>query len=462
MFLDIDKKNQDAIAAIDDSKQSVTYGDLCIFSGEFARNVASRSLIVIFAQNSIGSLMGYVAALSTKIVPLILSANTDRELYEHLIEKYAPQYIWLPESMYRNFEGKTLFSKYNYVLMQVASYSPPLYKELSLLLPTSGSTGSPKLVRHSYRNIEANARNVAALFGLTKNEIPVVVLPMHYTMGLSVITSHLWVGAKLFISSKSLMDRSFWADLKKYKVSSFTGVPFSYEIMDKLHFFRMEFPDLKIITQGGGKLNSELFKKCSEYAIQTNKKFIPTYGQTEGTARMAFLKPEKAIDKIGSIGQAIPNGTLSVMDSEGVETTEGEAIGEMIYRGENVTLGYALCKEDLQKGDVNNGILHTGDIVRRDSEGFYFVIGRMKRFLKIFGLRVGLDEVEYLVKSNFDTDCVCGGSDEILEVRITNREIVNVVQTFIMEKTKLFHKNIKVIAVESIERNEAGKVVLNK
>ena len=177
---------------------------------------------------------------------------------------------------------------------------------------------------------------------------------------------------------------------------------------------------------------------------------------------MAFLKPERAVDKIGSIGQAIPNGTLSIIDSEGVETTEGEAIGEMIYRGENVTLGYAVCKEDLQKGDDNNGILHTGDIVRRDSEGFYFIVGRMKRFLKIFGLRIGLDEVEYLVKSNFNTDCVCSGSDDFLEIRITNREIENAVQAFIMEKTKLFHKNIRVITVESIERNETGKVVLNK
>ncbi|RGD54882.1 o-succinylbenzoate--CoA ligase [Bacteroides sp. AM07-18] len=462
MFLDIDKKPQDRVAAIDDSKQSVTYGELCAFSEEFEQSVISRSLIVIFAQNSIGSLMGYVASLSAKIVPLILSANTDRELYEQLIEKYAPQYIWSPESMCDNFKGERLFSKCNYVLMKVASCSPPLYKELSLLLPTSGSTGSPKLVRHSYRNIEANAHNVAMLFGLTKNEIPVVALPMHYTMGLSVITSHLLVGAKLFISSKSLMDRSFWSDLKEYKVSSFTGVPFSYEIMDKIHFFKMDLPDLKIITQGGGKLSSELFKKCSEYAIQTNKKFIPTYGQTEGTARMAFLKPERAVDKIGSIGQAIPNGTLSIIDSEGVETTEGEAIGEMIYRGENVTLGYAVCKEDLQKGDDNNGILHTGDIVRRDSEGFYFIVGRMKRFLKIFGLRIGLDEVEYLVKSNFNTDCVCSGSDDFLEIRITNREIENAVQAFIMEKTKLFHKNIRVITVESIERNETGKVVLNK
>lgn len=462
MFLDINKKNKLSVAAFDDSGQYVTYRDLCSFSSEFSLFLPSRSLIFIFAHNSIGSLLGYVASLSNKVVPLILSNNTDRTLYMRLFQMYAPQYIWLPESMTVCFEGKIIFSRFGYALMQVAESSPSMFDDLSLLLPTSGSTGSPKLVRHSYRNIEVNARNVAALFGLTDKEKPVVVLPMHYTMGLSVIASHLYVGATLFITAKSLMDKSFWDDFHHYEITSFTGVPFSYEILEKLHFFNMELPKLKIITQGGGKLNSELFKKCCEYAINTGKKFIPTYGQTEGTARMAFLDPARAIDKIGSIGKAIPNGALSIIDANGIESTEGEAVGEMVYRGENVTLGYAICKEDLLKGDENHGVLHTGDIARRDSENFYFIVGRMKRFLKIFGLRIGLDEIEYLVKSNFKTDCVCGGTDDLLEIRITDSAVVNDVRAFVMEKTNLFHKNIKVVVVNSIDRNEAGKVILNK
>ena len=132
----------------------------------------------------------------------------------------------------------------------------------------------------------------------------------------------------------------------------------------------------------------------------------------------------------------------------------------MVYRGENVTLGYATCVEDLQKGDENHGVMHTGDLARRDSDGCYFIIGRLKRFLKIFGLRIGLDEVERMIKSEFNTDCYCSGTDEVLEVCVTDASVANQVPSFVEEKTHLFHKNIQVKTVQSILRNEAGKVVL--
>lgn len=165
--------------------------------------------------------------------------------------------------------------------------------------------------------------------------------------------------------------------------------------------------------------------------------------------------------KVGSIGGAIPNGSLSIIDESGHETSEGEGVGEMIYRGPNVTLGYAVCGEDLGKGDENNGILHTGDVAQRDKDGCYYIVGRMKRFLKIFGLRIGLDEVEHLVKSAFDTDCLCGGDDEKLIIKITNRMIPEQVLDFVVQKTKLFHKNVQVEVVDVIKRNAAGKVILN-
>ncbi|MFA7116521.1 MAG: AMP-binding protein [Bacteroidales bacterium] len=461
MFLELDKKNKDTVAVVDDNKEYVTYGDLCDFSKKISKVLSERTLIFIFAENSIGSLLGYVSALTNRIVPLIISRNTDKALYGRFYKMYNPKYLWIPKDMVNLFGGKVIYENYQYLLIDTGLSSAPLYKDLSLLLPTSGSTGSPKLVRHSYQNIEANARNVAELFQITPSDRPIAILPMHYTMGLSVITSHLYAGARIYLSKKALTDKAFWDTLKNDKITSFTGVPFSYEILEKLRFFRMELPDLKIITQGGGKLNTELFKKCCEYASSNNKKFIPTYGQTEGTARMTFLEPEMASKKIGSIGKAIPNGQLSIIDAKGNETFEGETEGEMIYRGKNVTLGYAINEDDFIKGDENNGIIHTGDIVHRDSEGYYYIIGRMKRFLKIYGLRIGLDEVEYLVKSNFAIDCVCSGNDDLLKVMITNKDITELVKGFIVEKTKLFQKNIEVLYVDHIERNEAGKIILH-
>lgn len=461
MFLDLDIKPKERIAAIDDSGSSVTYGEVCNFASRFAKAIPTRSFIFILAENRIGSLLGYVGALSSGIVPLIISAKTEKTLYSTLRDLYSPAFIWAPDELLPELGYESAgFSEWGYSLVKTGLSSPEMFEDLALLLPTSGSTGSPKLVRHSYRNIEANAINVLRLFGLTEHERPMAALPMHYTMGLSVITSHLLAGATIILSGRSLLDKGFWQMMREHRVTSFTGVPYSYELLSKLRFFRMDLPDLHTITQGGGKMTEELFKACADYAEQKGKRFIATYGQTECTARMAYLPAELATKKTCSIGIAEPGGQLSIIDKDGKETFEGEAEGEMVYRGENVSLGYALCVEDLLKGDENHGVMHTGDLARRDSDGCYFIIGRLKRFLKIFGLRIGLDEVERMIKSEFGTDCYCTGTDELLCIRVTNASVVDKVAEFVEEKTHLFHKNIEVTWVQSILRNEAGKVLI--
>ena len=460
MFLDLDKKPKDKVAAIDDSGASLTYGEICGFISRFTHALPQRSLFFIFAENKIGSLLGYVGALSSSVVPLVISAKTEKTLYETLRDKYSPAYLWAPSEMLSGLGGEiTDFSEAGYTLVKTGLQSPALYEDLALLLPTSGSTGSPKLVRHSYRNIEANAFNVLRLFGLTENEHPMAVLPMHYTMGLSVISSHLLAGATLILSGRSLLDKGFWQMMREHRVTSFTGVPYSYELLSKLRFFRMDLPDLYTITQGGGKMTEELFKAYADYAEQKGKRFIATYGQTECTARMAYLPAELATTKTCSIGIAEPGGQLSIIDKDGRETFEGEAEGEMVYRGENVTLGYATCAEDLLKGDENYGVMHTGDLARRDADGCYFIIGRLKRFLKIYGLRIGLDEVEQMVKAEFNTDCHCKGDDEKLIVLVTDARLKEVLPAFIEGKTHLFHQRVEVHVVKEIMRNETGKVI---
>lgn len=455
MFLELDKKDYRRIAVIDDSGLSITYGDICEFSKQFAEYLPNRSLIFLLSENRIGSLLGYTAALSNRIVPLILSSTTDESLYSHLYDLYRPEYLWMPKS---KAEGREfIFTAWGYCLIKTGNPPTPMDEELSLLLPTSGSTGSPKLVRHSYRNIEANADNVRRLFRLDGTERAMAILPMHYTMGLSVIASHLLAGSTLLLSGRSLLDKDFWAMLKE--ATSFTGVPYSYEILIKMRFTRMDLPNLKVITQGGGKLTEAMWNTLAQYAKDKGKQFIATYGQSECTARMAYLPAELATEKICSIGIAEPGGQLSIVDNNGKETFEGEAQGEMVYRGENVTLGYAKCREDLLKGDENHCIIHTGDLARRDSDGCYYIIGRLKRFLKIFGLRIGLDEVERMVKEEFKTDCYCKGNDEKLVVLITDQRFRDVLPGFIEEKTHLFHQNVEIQVVNEILRNEAGKVI---
>lgn len=457
MFLNLDKKDRSKIAAIDDSSSILTYGEICDFAEEFAKYIPQRSLIFILSENKIGSLLGYTSSLINKVVPLILSAKTENSLFANLYEIYKPEYLWMPDEMVETMGYEKVFSAWGYCLVKTVNQPTPMFEELSLLLPTSGSTGSPKLVRHSYRNIEANADNVRRLFKLTGNEKAMAILPMHYTMGLSVIASHLLAGATLLLSNQSLLDKGFWTMLKE--ATSFTGVPYSYDILTKMRFTRMDLPNLKIITQGGGKLTEAMWNTLAQYAQDKGKQFIATYGQSECTARMAYLPAEMAMSKVCSIGIAEPGGQLSIIDDNGNETFEGEAQGEMVYRGENVTLGYATCREDLLKGDENHGIMHTGDLARRDADGCYYIIGRMKRFLKIYGLRIGLDELENLIKSEFKIDCYCKGNDEKLIILVTTPSVIADLPAFIEEKIHLFHQNVEVQLVDAILRNEAGKVI---
>lgn len=459
MFLQLDEKDPSRIAVIDDSGESLTYGSLCSYADELRKVLPYRTLVFLLAENCIGSLIGYTSFLNNHVVPLILSNKTEKTLFDNLYSTYQPEYLWLPTSRTAEFGQEPLYSAFGYSLIKTDNPTPELFEDLSLLLPTSGSTGSPKLVRHSYRNIEANAENVKNLFQITPSERAMGVLPMHYTMGLSVIASHLYAGATVLLCGKSLLDRGFWSMLKDQRATSFTGVPYSFELLAKLRFFRMDLPDLKIVTQGGGKLTEEMWQSLVDYAKDKGKKFIATYGQSECTARMAYLPAELAATKICSIGIAEPGGQLSIINHEGVETFEGEDSGEMVYRGENVTLGYAYSKEDLLKGDENHGIMHTGDLARRDADGCYYIIGRLKRFLKIFGLRIGLDEVENLIRSNYDTDCYCSGDDEKLLIKLTNPAVAEEIPHFIEEKTHLFYQRVNVEIVDKILRNETGKVI---
>jgi acyl-coenzyme A synthetase/AMP-(fatty) acid ligase len=459
MFLDIDKKEKLSMAAIDDEGRQITYGELCSFTDEFYAAVNKRTLIFILSENNVGSLAGYVASLSSRVVPLLLGATTDKDLLQNLLITYQPEFIWMPKRLQADFDYQHVLEKYDWVLVKTGFDTAPMHEDLSMLLPTSGSTGSPKLVRHSYTNISANAGNVAQLFELTINDRAIAILPMYYTMGLSVISSHLYAGATLLLVKSNLTDGSFWKFIKEHKATSFTGVPYSYDIMKKLRFFRMDLPDLTLLSQGGGKLSAELFTEFAEFAQNTGKRFIATYGQTEGTARMAYLPAEMALEKVGSIGRAIPNGQLSIIDAEGVESTEGEATGEMVYRGPNVTMGYALNREDLTKGDERNGYLSTGDIARRDADGCYYIVGRLSRFLKLFGTRVSLDETEQMIKAEFKLDCACTGNDEKMTILVTDEDAGEQIIQFVSHKTGLFHKAFEVVAVDEIKRNEAGKVI---
>lgn len=455
------KEFENAIAAIDESG-SMTYRELESEGNALAEVVGERCLVFNLCRNSFGSLAGYTGFINNNIVPLLLDENINIELLNMLIETYKPAFIWVASECTDKFEFPVIYESLGFALLKTVCEPFALYDELALLLTTSGSTGSPKLVRQSYKNIISNAEAIVEYLELTADERPITTLPMNYTYGLSIINSHLLVGASILMTEKSLMQKEFWSFFEENNATSFGGVPYTYEILKKLRFFKKELPSLRYMTQAGGKLSPELHKEFAEYSIETGKRFYVMYGQTEATARMSYLPYKKSLDKYGSMGIAVPGGEFRLIDVNGNEITESETVGELVYKGENVTLGYAECVDDLSKGDERNGVLITGDMAKRDKDGYYFVVGRKKRFLKIFGNRVNLDETERMIKTKFEIDCACAGIDDKMTIYLTDADYEKEVKLFVAEKTGLNPVAFEIRAIDEIPKNEAGKTLYSK
>jgi acyl-coenzyme A synthetase/AMP-(fatty) acid ligase len=257
-----------------------------------------------------------------------------------------------------------------------------------------------------------------------------------------------------------VVTKDFWDFMKAEHATSFGGVPYTYEMLKRVRFFRMDLPDLRTMTQAGGKLAPELHREFAQYAQEKGKHFVVMYGQTEATARMAYLPYDKSLEKYGSMGVAIPGGRFTLIDVAGAEITEPEITGELVYEGPNVTLGYARCGQDLALGDERHGRLETGDMAKRDADGYYYIVGRKKRFLKLFGNRINLDEIDRMVKAEFEgLDCATTGTDERMEVYITDEALCDQVESFIQDRIHINGKAIAIHAIDAIPKNEAGKVL---
>ncbi len=455
MFLLADSKPPQDCAVRDDGGDSLSYGELAGFMQRVKAFGLERGLAFCLCSNDCGSLAGYIALYESRIVPLLLDAATDGKLLAKLIDTYAPEYLWCAED-HNDFPALIVFMGYK--LVRLADNGPALNDQLSFLLTTSGSTGSPKLVRHKYGNLEHNARVVAEVFGWSADERGLCQLPMHYTMGLNVINSLLHAGSTVLLSASGLMSKEFWQFFKAQQPSSFTGVPYSYEILLKMKLLKMDALHLKVLASGGGKMPEAMFAALAEYAATTGRKFYSTFGTTETAARLSYLPPEFALKKTGSIGHSFPGGEMYLVDNDGNRIAQAETEGELVYRGGNVTLGYAHDRADLALDDSFKGEYRTGDIARRDAEGHFYIVGRKSRFLELFGHRVSLDASERLVAERFGTECACTGTDKQMSVFVTDAAILGDVPQFLAETTGLPRTAFKAYSVDQFPRTDSGKI----
>lgn len=454
------KISKKKIAIINDDGLKISYSQLDEFSMQLKNIIPSRSVIFSLNNNTLGSIVGYYSFIKNKVVPFMLEAKMDKSLIDNLILSYNPQYIWLPTEISSTYSTcSVIFSIFDYSLIKFENNNKPkVHNDLALLLSTSGSTGSPKYVKISYDNIKSNALSIVKYLNIDKDERPITTLPMSYSFGLSIINSHFLVGATLLLTNFSMFEKEFWLFLKNEKATSLSGVPYTFEMLKKLRFMRMSLPHLKTLTQAGGKMNIELNKDFAEFSIENKKNFFVMYGQTEATARMSYLPTEYSLSKLGSIGIAIPNGKFSLINELGEKIKQSDTTGELFYEGPNVSMGYAHCLNDLATDDENKGKLNTGDLAKRDINGFYYIVGRKKRFLKIFGKRINLDEIESLLKNIVD-ECACLGNDDQIIIFLTDDNKTGLVNDYILYKIGLHHSAFTIKIINSIPKNSSGKTL---
>jgi long-chain acyl-CoA synthetase len=458
-FWENEKSYYDNICLIDPLNEMVlTYREVCNLADEIAIELAgSKKLAFLYCRNDYMSVVSYLALLKAGHAVLLLDNKLNDEMRENLTDIYTPELIISPEEISSQVYVKKIVSREFHYYFSL-DREKKLYPDLAVLLSTSGTTGSPKLVRLSYKNIQSNAESISEYLNIKPPQRSVTSLPMSYSFGLSVINSYMLSGASLLLTDNSFVFRDFWNLFKKYECTSFSGVPYSYEILKKTNFEGLDLPSLKVMTQAGGRLSTELIKYFNELSLKKGFKFYVMYGQTEATARISYVPPSKLPDKTGSIGIPIPGGKIKIF-KEGEEVKENNVEGELIYSGDNVMLGYAEERGDLDKGDEMHGKLQTGDLAYRDENNFFFITGRLKRFIKIFGLRLNLDEIEKMIETHYNIFNACFGTDDQLNILIDKGDTETAED--IRQKVSVFYKInksvIKVLLADKMPVTESGK-----
>ncbi len=457
MFFDL-KKFANHIAVETEQGLKMTYAQLEKDASTIVSVMEPRKFTFCLCENTIGSFVGYVGFMTYDRPTVLLDATKDIDTIKGLIEHYQPQYVWCPTSRVKELNsGKSVTEYADYTLLEIGVQNYDIHPDVLLCLTTSGTTGSPKLVKLTERNLKSNAESIAEYLKITDKERAITSLPMYYSFGMSVINSHLIKGATILLTDKAVIQREFINFLKEGKATSVAGVPYTYEMLRRLRFLKMDLPELKTMIQAGGKLNANIVKEYVEAAQASGKEFIVMYGQTEAAPRMSYLPFDKALEKYTSIGIPIPGGKLSVRDVNDLEITTPDTDGELIYEGPNVCMGYAECIEDLAKEDENKGVLHTGDVARFDSDGYFYITGRMKRFVKVWGNRCNLDATEQLVKT-ITTSCACVGVDDKITVFVTEDGLDEKIKSYLVEKTGLNTRAFAVKVIDTIPTQPSGKL----
>ncbi|QBX54828.1 AMP-dependent synthetase [Nocardioides seonyuensis] len=425
---------QGAHPALRQGKESVTYADLADRVSDVAEAYAGgRRLVLLTPRNDVASVVEYLGAMAAGQV-VLMCAPASRDA---LVAAYDPDVVASGVAREWRREGSV----------------HDLHPDLALLLSTSGSTGSPKLVRLSRDGLVANARAIAASLHVREDDLAALNLPLHYCYGLSVLHSHLLRGAALLLSEASVTDEDFWQQARD--VTTLAGVPHTFDLLERGGFAERDLPRLRYLTQAGGRLAPERVRAWAELGRERGWDFVVMYGQTEATSRLSVLPPDRVLDAPTSIGLPIDEVTFTLAPADHPDAD----VGELVARGPGVMLGYAESPADLALGRTTHA-LHTGDLARRRDDGLWEIVGRRSRFAKVCGLRIDLDHVERsLAAEGFVTAAADGGDRVVLGVACEARAVdVAAVEAAATRVCGLAPTGVCVVTVPDLPRLANDKV----
>jgi acyl-CoA synthetase (AMP-forming)/AMP-acid ligase II/acyl carrier protein len=434
IFADHLERFGDAPALISDADGVVTYGALAARVDRAVAEIGDRQLILGTARLTVPYIVAYLAALKARC-PIIAAGAAA----EDFAGRFQPS-LRLTE---HGFEA-------------TGAQAPDLHPDLALLLSTSGSMGSPKLVRLSAANLQANADSIAEFLDLGSGDRGQLSLPLHYSYGLSVLHSHLSVGASLYVTAEPIVSPGFLDAVAAAGCTNIAGVPHSYALFEEIGLRRRALPALRFMTVAGGALAPDLVRDYARFMQARSGRFFVMYGQTEATARMAYLPPEAALSHSNCIGVAIPGGRFALVDEVGRGIEKPNEVGELVYTGPNVMMGYAETHADLALGSAIDG-LKTGDLAARTPEGYFHIAGRRARFSKIAGSRIGHDDLERQLWQRGHSTAVTGDDAQIL-VALEGRAAIADLRVAIARDAGIPTDRIRIAACDALPRTASGKL----
>lgn len=365
------------------------------------KEVGTGKNIIILSVNNLFMLKTYLAIIKSENICIPLDPKIEKDNFDYIAGLTEPSIIMLTDDILKRLP----LSDYRCVLPSdisgIEDYNESDFnydtdsEECAEIIFTSGSTGEPKGVMISHKNLIANTSSIVEYLELTSDDRMLVVLPFYYCYGLSLLHTHLRIGGSIVFNNSFIFLGKVINDLEEYKCTGFAGIPSHFQILLRKSdtFKQTTFPNLKYVTQAGGKLATIFMDEFRE--AHPEIKFIVMYGQTEATARLSWLPPDLYKKRKGSMGKGIPGVTLKVVNEKGKKIKPGE-IGEVIAQGDNVMMGYFHDEEGTKK-TIRNGWLHTGDLGTVDEDDYIYLTARSKEIIKVRGKRVSPKEIEAVI-----------------------------------------------------------------